>query len=155
MTAPVTLRRYTAADEAETFALWIETWQAAYPHLNFAGRREALRERWHNEIASLPIIVLALSAERIVGFFTLEPERSYVDQLAVAPGMWGTPVGAMLIEEAKRLSPACIELNVNKDNARALHFYAKHGFVATRDDVNPRSGAPIVWMRWQPGDQPV
>jgi putative acetyltransferase len=155
VSAPVALRRYTAADEAATFALWIETWQTAYPHLNFAGRCEALRVRWHNEIAPLPIIVLAVSANRIVGFFTLEPARNYVDQLAVAPDMWGTPVAAMLIEEAKRLSPACVELNVNQDNARALRFYGKHGFAATRDDVNPRSGAPIVWMRWRPGDQPV
>jgi putative acetyltransferase len=144
-----TLRRYTPADEAETFALWIETWQSAYPHLNFAARREALRERWHNEIAPLPVIVLAVADARIVGFFTLEPARNYIDQLAVAPQMWGTPVAAALMDEAKRLSPAMLELNVNQDNARALRFYAKHGFRKTRDDVNPRSGAPIVWMRWE------
>lgn len=150
----LTLRRYTAADEAETFALWIETWQAAYPQLNFAARRAALRERWHNEIAPLPIIVLAAADERIVGFFTLEPDRNYIDQLAVASDMWGTPVAAMLIDEAKRLSPACVELNVNQDNARALRFYAKHGFATTREDVNLRSGAPIFWMRWR-GAQPV
>lgn len=155
MNATITLRRYTLADEAAIFALWIDTWQAAYPQLNFAGRREALRERFHNDIASLPIVVLALFGERIVGFFTLEPERNYVDQLAVAPDIWGTSVGAMLIDEAKRLSPGCVELNVNKDNARALRFYAKQGFVPTRDDINPRSGAPIVWMRWAPRNQPV
>ena len=144
-----TLRRYTEADEAETVALWVETWQTAYPHLDFAGRREALRERWHNEIAPLPIIVLAVVGKRIVGFFTLEPGRSYVDQLAVAPDMWGTPVAASLIDEAKRLSPAMLELNVNQDNFRAIRFYRKHGFATIREDVNPRSGAPIFWMRWQ------
>ena len=144
-----TLRRYTEADEAETVALWVETWQTAYPHLDFAGRREALRERWHNEIAPLPIIVLAVVGKRIVGFFTLEPGRSYVDQLAVAPDMWGTPVAAVLIDEAKRLSPAMLELNVNQDNFRAIRFYQKHGFATIREDVNPRSGAPIFWMRWQ------
>ena len=149
-----TLRRYTPADEAETFALWIETWQTAYPHLNFAARREALRERWHNEIAPLPVIVLAVADARIVGFFTLEPERHYIDQLAVAPDMWGTPVAAALMDEAKRLSPAVLELNVNQDNARALRFYAKHGFAVTREDVNSRSGAPIFWLRWQAA-QPV
>lgn len=154
MSAPVTLRRYTAADEAETFALWIETWQTAYPHLDFAARRDALRERWHNEIAPLPIIVLGVAGGRIVGFFTLEPDRNYIDQLAVAPHAWGTPFAAALMDEAKRLSPVALELNVNQDNARALRFYAKHGFAMTREDINPRSGAPIVWMRWQ-GAQPA
>jgi putative acetyltransferase len=149
-----TLRRYAPADEAETFALWIETWQTAYPHLNFAARREALRERWHNEIAPLPVIVLAVADARIVGFFTLEPDQNYIDQLAVAPQMWGTPVAAALMEEAKRLSPAVLELNVNQDNARALRFYEKQAFVTTREDVNPRSGAPIFWLRWQRA-QPV
>lgn len=154
MSPPFTLRRYTPADETETFALWIKTWQAAYPHLNFAARREGLRERWHNEIAPLPVIILAVTAQRVVGFITLEPERNYVDQLAVAPHAWGTRVGTALIDEAKRLSPSRLDLNVNQDNARALRFYAKHGFTMTREDVNPRSGAPIFWMRWQ-GAQPA
>jgi putative acetyltransferase len=68
--------------------------------------------------------------------------------------MWGTPVAAALVDEAKRLSPAVLELNVNQDNARALRFYAKQEFVTTREDVNPRSGAPIFWLRWQSA-QPV
>jgi putative acetyltransferase len=148
-----TLRRYTEADEAEALALWIETWQAAYPHLNFAARRESLRERWHNEVAPLLIIVLAV-VERIVGFFTLEPERDYVDQLGVAPDMWGTPIAAALIDEAKRLSPTVLELNVNQDNARALRFYQKHGLSKIGEGVNPRSGLPIFYLRW-PGGQPV
>jgi putative acetyltransferase len=149
VSAPFTLRRYTPADEAETFALWIETWQAAYPHLDFAGRRDILRQRWHDEIAPLPIIVLAVAAERIMGFFTLEPERNYVDQLAVAPHAWGTPVAAVLMDEAKRLSPVMLELNVNRDNGRALRFYQKHGFIKIGEGTNPRSGAPIDFLRWQ------
>jgi putative acetyltransferase len=154
VSAPLALRRYTPADEAETFALWVESWQTAYPHLNFAGRREALRQRWHEEIAPLPIVVLAVATGRILGFFTLEPDRSYIDQLAVAPHAWGTPIATALISEAKRLSPATLELNVNQDNFRALRFYQKHGFIKVGEGINPRSGAPIDFLRW-PGAQPA
>lgn len=149
-----TLRRYTEADEAETVALWVDTWQAVYPHIDFVARREMLRRRWHDEIAPPTIIVLAMMSGRIAGFVTVEPERGYVDQLAVAPQAWGTPVGAALIDEAKRLSPTMLELNVNQDNARALRFYEKHGFTKTGEGINPRSGLPIFHMRWQ-GAQPA
>ena len=55
-----------------------------------------------------------------------------------------------MLAEARRLSPSVLTLNVNRDNARAIHFYEKHGFVITGGDINPRSGAPIYLMRWQP-----
>ena len=149
MSAPFALRRYTEADEAEAVSLWVESWQAVYPQIDFVGRREMLRRRWHDEIAPPPIIVLAVTAERIVGFITVEPERGYVDQLAVAPQAWGTPIAAALMNEAKRLSPALLELNVNQDNTRAIRFYEKHGFTKTGEGVNPRSGLPIFYMRWR------
>ena len=150
MSAPVTLRRYTDADEAETFALWIDTWQAAYPQLDFAGKRDSWLKRWREEFALAPAFILAVVEERIVGLITLDPARHYVDQLAVATGMWGSPVAAALVDEVKRLSPARVELNANRDNVRALRFYEKQGFRKTRDDINPRAGTPIVWLRWEP-----
>ena len=60
-------------------------------------------------------------------------------------------VGAnALITEAKRLSPAGLTLLVNSDNARAVRFYARNGFVYTHDDVNPASGRRIQGMKWMP-----
>jgi putative acetyltransferase len=56
----------------------------------------------------------------------------------------------MLLDEAKRLSPARLDLLVNKDNARAIAFYEKHGFAMAGEDVNPVSGRPVFRMGWRP-----
>ena len=41
-----TLRPYTSADEDAAIALWLRTWQLAYPRINFATRVDWWRERW-------------------------------------------------------------------------------------------------------------
>jgi putative acetyltransferase len=56
----------------------------------------------------------------------------------------------MLIAEAKRLSPGGITLKVNTDNARAIRFYQRNGFVDAGEDVNPTSGRPVLRMAWKP-----
>ncbi len=68
----------------------------------------------------------------------------------VAPEQWGSGLALALLDEAKRLSPAGLELLVNKDNARAIRFYEKHGFVYAGDAVNPVSGKPVNKMAWRP-----
>jgi len=55
-----------------------------------------------------------------------------------------------LIEEAARLSPAGLDLDVNTDNARAIRFYEKRGFVIGGGGVNPLSGKPVHRMSWRP-----
>jgi putative acetyltransferase len=39
---------------------------------------------------------------------------------------------------------------VNKDNARAIRFYEKHGFVYSGEGANPVSGIPVSKMAWRP-----
>jgi len=68
----------------------------------------------------------------------------------VAPEAWGSKIAGALLAEAKRLSPRGLDLKVNADNARAIRFYQKQGFVITGDATNPRSGAPIHTMAWRP-----
>jgi len=41
-------------------------------------------------------------------------------------------------------------LLVNKDNARAIRFYEKHGFRYAGEDKNPVSGRPVNKMSWRP-----
>jgi putative acetyltransferase len=74
----------------------------------------------------------------------------YLDQLVVAPERWGSGLAAALLAEAKRLSPRGLDLLVNKDNARAIRFYQKHGFVYAGEDKNPVSGIPVNRMTWRP-----
>jgi putative acetyltransferase len=68
----------------------------------------------------------------------------------VAPELWESGVGARLIAEAKRLSPAGLDLDVNIDNARAIRFYESQRFSITGAGVNAISGKPVHRMSWRP-----
>jgi putative acetyltransferase len=143
------LRPYTAADEDAAIALWRETWQRAYPSIDFAARESWWRERWRSELVRNANIVVAEQDGALTGFVTIDAE-GYLDQLVVAPEQWGTALGTALVDEAKRLSPDGITLLVNTDNARAIRFYRRNGFVDDGGDVNPTSGKPVLRMVWRP-----
>ena len=148
--AAFTLRLYRAADEESAIELWRRTWQIAYPRLDFAARLDWWRQRWRDELVPAALITVAESAGQMLGFVTVDPATGYLDQIVVAPEAWGSRIADALIDEAKRLSPAGLDLAVNADNSRAIRFYEKQGFVVTGADVNPRSGAPIHRMAWRP-----
>jgi len=144
------VRPYTAADEDAAIELWRRTWQEAYPDIDFAARVDWWRERWRRELVPVAIITMAESDGVLVGFVTLDPATGYLDQIVVAPEFWGSNVATLLLDAGKRISPARLDLLVNKDNARAITFYEKHGLVMAGDDVNPVSGRPVFRMQWRP-----
>jgi len=143
-----TLRGYAEADEAAGIELWRRTWQQHYPQIDFTARLAWWRERWRNELVPSTVITVAERDGVMLGFVTVDPQSGYLDQIVVAPDTWGSPLAAALVDEAKRIAPGKLELLVNQDNARAIRFYEKHGFVITGADVNPRSGAPLHRMSW-------
>jgi len=155
----VRLRRYRARDEDAAIALWLRTWQAAYPSIDFNARVAWWRERWRSELVPAAAIVVAEAANNtedndtegnMIGFVTVDPRTRYLDQIVVAPERWGSGIGEALIAEARRLSPAGLNLDVNTDNARAIRFYEKLGFVISGAGVNPISGKPVRRMSWRP-----
>ncbi len=149
MAAKATLRRYTAADEDAAIELWRRTWQHHYPQINFAARVAWWRERWRSELVPHARVVVAETDGTMIGFVTIDPATMYLDQIVVAPEHWGSGIALALLDEAKRLSPRGVELLVNKDNARAIRFYEKHGFAYAGEDKNPVSGKPVNRMAWR------
>jgi putative acetyltransferase len=143
------LRPYAAADEDAAIELWRRSWQSAYPDIDFAQRLDWWRKRWRNELVPQAAIMVAEMDGVLEGFVTVDCASGYLDQLVVAPEFWGGNVAALLLGEAKRLSPARLDLLVNKDNVRAIRFYEKHGFTLAGDDVNPVSRRPVYRMRWR------
>jgi putative acetyltransferase len=143
------MRPYTPRDEGAVIALWQRSWQAAYPEIDFAARVDWWRARWHDELLPKAQIVIAEAAGTMVGFVTVEPATGYLDQIVVAPDAWGQGVAQALLAEAKGLSPGRLELLVNKDNARAMSFYRKHGFHYAGDAANSLSGRPVNRMLWR------
>ena len=153
MSGPLRLRPYAAADEEVVIELWRRSWQHAYPDIEFSARLSWWRERWRNELVPSATITVAERVGVLVGFVTIEPKTGYLDQIVVAPETWGAGVAEALLAEAKRICPQKIELQVNTDNARAIRFYEKHGFLVTGESRNPLSGRPVFAMRWKPERQ--
>ena len=148
MASAFQLRPYRADDEDAAIALWLKTWQLAYPAIDFAARVTWWRERWRSELVPDAAIIVAEAADDLVGFVTIDPS-GYLDQLVVAPDRWGSALATLLVDEAKRLSPDRITLKVNNDNVRAIRFYERNGFVRAGEDVNPTSGRPVLRMEWK------
>ncbi|MGJ4956057.1 GNAT family N-acetyltransferase [Bradyrhizobium sp. HKCCYLRH2015] len=149
MTSNSTLRPYRAEDEDAAIALWQETWQLAYPAIDFAARVPWWRERWRNELVPNAEVIVAETEGTLAGFVTIDA-TGYLDQLVVSPQHWGSPLATQLVDAAKQKSPGGITLLVNKDNARAISFYRRNGFVDAGEDVNPTSGRPVLRMAWTP-----
>ena len=148
MTADFTLRPYRADDEDAAIELWRQTWQRAYPEIDFAARVPWWRDRWRNQLVARADIIIAESAGVLAGFVTIDAS-GYLDQLVVSPDHWGSKLAGVLVDEAKRLSPGGVTLKVNKDNARAIRFYERNGFGHAGEDVNPTSGRPVLRMTWR------
>jgi putative acetyltransferase len=137
-------------DLSETLDVWVAAWQAAYPAIDFSARRDWTRARIGELERSGSRSLIILQRNRIVGALVINPDTGYLDQIVIAIDCQGRGAANTLLAEARRLSPAGIDLHVNQDNARAIRFYEKHGFVTIGEDVNPRSGAPIFRMSWRP-----
>jgi putative acetyltransferase len=148
MTLPYSLRPYRPEDEDAAIALWLKTWQQAYPSIDFAARVPWWRERWRSELVPNAAIIVAEEAGELAGFVTIDAS-AYLDQLVVAPDRWGSELADRLVNEAKRLSPDRITLLVNTDNTRAIRFYERNGFGHAGEDANPTSGRPVLRMEWQ------
>ena len=145
MAADFTLRPYRAEDEDAAIELWRLTWQQAYPSIDFTARVAWWRERWRNELVANAAIIVAEQAEALDRF--RDHRRIRLSRPARGqPRSLGLETRHALVDEAKRLSPDGVTLLVNKDNARAIRFYERNGFVHAGEDVNPTSGRPVLKM---------
>nr|WP_210262130.1 GNAT family N-acetyltransferase [Bradyrhizobium aeschynomenes] len=129
--------------------MWQETWQLAYPTIDFAARVPWWRERWRSELVPKAAVIVGETEGTLAGFVTIDA-TGYLDQLVVSPAHWGSPLATQLVDAAKQRSPSGITLLVNKDNARAISFYKRNGFIEAGEDVNPTSGRPVLRMAWTP-----
>ncbi|MGI8568492.1 MAG: GNAT family N-acetyltransferase [Methylocella sp.] len=147
-TAGVCLRVRADADCASLADLWMASWREAMPDIDFAARRPWFLDHLRALEAAGAITICAFDDfNRLLGFVTFDPATAYLDQLAVAPEAKGTGAAQLLLNEARRLSPNGLVLDVNQDNARALAFYEREGFAKTAEGVNPRSGLKTWRLR--------
>jgi putative acetyltransferase len=151
----VTNARYRLHDFVHAYLpeladLWIAAWSKTMPSIDFETRRiwfvdrlSALRD------AGVAIVCVFDTANGdMAGFITLDPKSGHIDQIAVAPGHWGSTAAAQLMEEAKTRAPGRLTLDVNQDNPRAIRFYEKQGFRRAAAGTNPASGLKTWTYDW-------
>lgn len=91
---------------------------------------------------------LAVEPE-IVGLLAIA--NGTVGWLYVDPSAQGRGIGTALLDKAKALSPAGLELFTHQRNERARAFYERRGFRAVRFGVSPPpENEPDVLYRWNP-----
>jgi GNAT superfamily N-acetyltransferase len=83
----------------------------------------------------------------IVALVVLAP--GWVEQLYVDPIRTGGGLGSRLLDLAKQLNPAGLDLWTFQANGRARRFYERHGFVPIAEtDGDNEEGAPDIRYHW-------
>jgi putative acetyltransferase len=150
--AGASFRLARRGDDVNALAdLWVASWQAAMPGIDFAARRSWFLAYLTDLELKGAKTICAFAGERLLGFTLLDQARGLVEQIAVWPELFGSGIATLLLDEAKRLCPKGLSLEVNADNPRALRFYEKAAFGGREASVNPASGLKTWRMRWPGG----
>ena len=150
MSRAAVLREAEARDRPALLDLWVAAWRLTLPQIDFEARRDWLDRHLDQSLRSGSVALVAeLDGDGPVGFMAIDTRRGYLDQLVVAPVHQGSGIADLLMQAAKHLSPAVLDLDVNQDNLRALSFYRRHGFRTIAPGRNSRSGLPTLLLRWR------
>jgi putative acetyltransferase len=144
----VRLRPYRPDDFDAAIDIWMSAWQAAMPEIAFAKRLDWWRHRWLHQLVPNNTVTIAELDGAVVGFVVIDPVTGWLDQVAVAPANWSRGIAGTLMEEAKRVAPNRIRLDVNQTNARAIQLYERLGFHRTGEGTNRNSGAATFLYEW-------
>lgn len=131
--------------------LWHETCRDTYDFIQLEQEYDlaSRRDFFGANIATRCAIWVARSEGELVGFLALE--KSYIDRLYIHPRAQRRGAGEALIEKARQLSPAGLELHTHQKNEKARCFYEKQGFRAARFGISPPpESEPDVEYHWRP-----
>ncbi|MGJ0394802.1 MAG: GNAT family N-acetyltransferase [Methylocystis sp.] len=131
--------------------VWVASWRATYPEIDFDARRDWLL-RHVRELEAVGGVTLCLfdAGSTLAGFVVINPADGWLDQICVAPERFGAGFGASLLSAARNVSPNVIRLDVNADNLRAIRFYERDGFSRVGRGANTLSGRETIMMEWRP-----
>ena len=137
----------------EVSVIWHEARKETHTSIGIETERgvtlEDSRRIFRESIASRCEIWVAEREEELLGFLAIR--GSYIDRMYVRPGAQRGGVGTALLEKARELSPAGLELHTHQRNYRARSFYEKHGFRAVAFGMSPPpEDEPDVEYWWRP-----
>ncbi|MCX6731111.1 MAG: N-acetyltransferase [Candidatus Roizmanbacteria bacterium] len=137
----ITIHRAKVEDVYEIKKLLFNTWTATYSNIYSPEAIELITSRWHSVVLLTKQIKnpslffsVAKDGNKIVGMcnatLTQGGKVINIQRLHIIPEYQRRGIGSKLIEEVIKTFPKAlkIELEVEKQNERALTFYQKQGF---------------------------
>jgi putative acetyltransferase len=148
------LRERVDADWPALLDLWVASWRATYPEIDFDARRDWLvRQITTLETKGATTLCLFTGeAGGLAGFVIIDPATGWLDQICVGPDHIGSGYGEALMRAARARAPGVIRLDVNADNDRAVRFYERGGFRQIGRGANTLSGRATIMMEWRAAD---
>lgn len=136
------IRPVRADERAGLLGIWARAVDATHDFLTSEDRREieALVADW---LVEADLLVAVDGADRPLAFMGLS--ETHIDALFVEPAAHGRGIGRALVEHAGR--PATVD--VNEQNAGAVAFYRRLGFVQTGRSDTDDGGRPypLLFLR--------
>lgn len=143
------LRRRETADLPEMLDLWVASWRAAYPEIDFDARRPWLTNQIETLEQDGAVTLCVFHEGALAGFVLIHPETGWLDQICVGEAYKGNGCAEELMDAARAISPGVVRLDVNADNVRALRFYERNHFVPVGRGENTLSGRATIQMEWR------
>jgi len=148
----VTIRRATAEDLEAVADVYLASRRAAYPAIPPSVHADEDVRTWMagRIEAATQLFVAEGVGGRVVAMMVLD--GNWLDQLYVDPAHAGSGVGSQLLEFAKMVRPAGLQLWTFESNTGARRFYERHGFVPAErtDGSRNEERAPDIRYVWPP-----
>ena len=139
------LRASTPADGERVVQIWRDAVDATHDFLSVEDRA-AIDVQVQAFLPRTSLWLAVDDQDRAIGFMGLS--ASHIDSLFIDPAHRGTGVGRRLVGHALGLN-ATLTTDVNEQNAQAVGFYRRLGFVQTGRSPTDDQGRPypLVHLR--------
>ncbi|HEV7407488.1 MAG TPA: GNAT family N-acetyltransferase [Bradyrhizobium sp.] len=151
MTPAPTIRPARSDEYDEVARVWMESWVSTGLEDGSNYLLANLRARVRREIENGWRLYVADDGGRIAAMLALHLQRSYLDQLFVAPDYQGRGLGRRLLGFTREHLPDEILLRCVRENDKAWRWYEREGFVFEKEAVEPMNGFTMKYYRWKKG----
>jgi putative acetyltransferase len=131
------IRPFKISDMEEVLNLWLEASVQSHSFMPMDYWQSKLPQMREEYLPMSETFVYELPNGRIGGFISLVDR--HIAAAFVHPQVQGRGIGQALIQLAK-VNTLKLTTCVYQDNARALHFYQKEGFVIKHTDIEKQTG---------------